>query len=50
MKEWLVTFTTPTSGGKFLRETVEGSDWFEAKLKLESKYSGIQIKNYTTTK
>lgn len=47
LKKWLLTFTTPTSKGKFLKETVEATDWFYAKAAMESRYPGINILNYT---
>jgi hypothetical protein len=50
MKKWLVTFTTPQSKGLVLKETVEEHDWFYAKKKMESRYQGIKILNYTPTK
>ena len=46
-QKWLVTFTTPSSKGKFLKETVEATDWFYAKAAMESRYPGINILNYT---
>lgn len=48
--KWLVTFTTPASKGKFLKETVESTDWFHAKALLESRYVGIKILNYTSVR
>jgi hypothetical protein len=48
--KWLVTFTTPASKGKFLKETVEATDWFHAKALLESRYVGIKILNYTSVR
>lgn len=48
--KWLVTFNTPASKGVSLRETVEGTQWQQAKLALESRYPGIKILNYTPVK
>lgn len=45
--KWLITFITPLSKGKFLKETVEATDWFYAKAAMESRYPGITIINYT---
>ena len=47
IQKWLVVFTTPSSKGKFLKETVEATDWFYAKAVMESRYPGINILNYT---
>lgn len=44
---WVVTYITPSSKGKFLKETVEGTDWFYAKAAMESRYPGLTIINYT---
>ena len=38
--KWLVTFTTPASKGKFLKETVEATDWFH-RLKNATKVAPI---------
>jgi hypothetical protein len=46
MQKYKVTFKTDSSSYP-LTETVEGSSWQYAKLKLESRYSGIQILTYT---
>jgi len=46
MRKFLVTFTTPSSNGQYLKETVEGSDWSHAKAKMESRYAGIRISSY----
>ena len=48
--KWLVTFTTPTSGGRFLKEVIESTDWFYAKAIIQSKYDGVKIVNYTPAK
>lgn len=50
MYKWKVIFTTPTANGRSLTEVVEASQWSYAKALLESKYSGIKIKNYTPIK
>jgi len=50
MYKWSVSYTTPLSKGMWLKETVEGRDWFEAKMKLTSKTPGIVIKSYTPIK
>jgi hypothetical protein len=49
-KKWEVSFTTPESKGRILKETVEDTQWSGAKLKMESKYSGAKITNYTPSK
>lgn len=48
--KWLVTFSTPQSKGALLKETVEATSWQYAKMLLESKYQGIKITNYTSTR
>lgn len=50
MYKWLVLFNTPSSKGLTLRETVEGSQWQQAKLALESRYPGVKILSYTPVK
>jgi|TARA_R110001599_G_scaffold3104_1_gene17454 hypothetical protein len=46
MQKYKVTFKTSSSNFP-LTETVEGSSWQYAKLKLESRYSGVQILTYS---
>lgn len=50
MQKWIVSFTTPAAKGKQLKETVEDTSWQYARAKMESKYPGLIIKNYTPTK
>ena len=50
LQKWEVSFTTPAAKGKQLKETIEDSSWQYARAKLESKYPGLIIKNYTPTK
>jgi hypothetical protein len=49
-QKWEVTFTTPASKGRMLKETIEDTSWQYAKLKMESKYDKVSIKNYTPSK
>ena len=50
LQKWEVSFTTPAAKGKQLKETIEDSSWQYARAKMESKYPGLIIKNYTPTK
>jgi hypothetical protein len=48
MKKWKVTFTTPQSNGRMLTEIVTDTSWQYARLKLISRYAGINIKAYSS--
>jgi hypothetical protein len=46
----MVTFCLPNQGARMFKETVEASNWFDAKAMLQGRYQGIVIKNYTIIK
>jgi hypothetical protein len=50
MFKYQISFTTPTSGGRILKETIEATQWSHAKIMMESKYPGVKITHYITIK